>query len=97
MESRIIWTRPFRKGYSPDSPVHTFTTNDHLSCWDCENIRVGGQPNRMCVVFPEKHVWAGYADNEAMELGGKTQADECSEFGICFEYCYLFLWQEEEL
>ena len=71
-------------------------TDEHNSCWDCENIQLAGQFNRRCSKDHSRFIWAGGAENEIEnqewlhgeleeEIAGKTLADRCGDYLICKE------------
>jgi len=68
-------TKPYRNGWK-----HLSSSREHKSCWDCENIRVAGFPNRLCnISMAEYDIWSGNAEDEFRETG-RTQADACGCF-----------------
>ena len=92
------WRRPGRR--RPWCSVRRFSTNENLSCWDCEHIRVAGQPTRRCEKDPRRHIYAPMcpdreaAEEEQMGRHG-TVADRCGWFAVASEFKYLFVWLEE--
>lgn len=50
------------------------------SCWNCEHIRVGGMPNRECVMHSEKHIWSHVDPEEERRENGSVVAEECKDY-----------------
>ena len=56
------------------------------SCLDCEHFRVGMMFNRMCVQFPDRHMWGPCPpESERLETG-RVEAEECGRFQLASEY-----------
>jgi len=94
------WTRPFRKA---DGVFKPLSSEGHLSCWDCEHIRVAGMPNRKCAIHSDIHIWSpGPMEIEVFEeedSGRKgSVADRCNDFQVASEFDgSLFPIHEQEL
>ena len=72
---------------------------NHLSCWDCEHIRVAGMPARMCIKHSDKHIYSPRpVETEVLEEGimGKhgSVADRCGDFQVASEFPFLLVIDE---
>ena len=91
------WKKPFRKvGLHADKAL---SSTQHLSCWDCEHIRISFFPERMCVKHPRTHVYGvGPVDielREEMDCGrDSTVADRCGDFQPDSDFAFLLPMRE---
>ena len=97
---KLNWTRPFRRYGGAD--YRMLSSSEHLSCWDCEHIRVAGMPARMCVKHPRTHIYGpGPVDYEARNEGDMGRqgsvADRCKDFNVASEFTILLPIDEEPL
>jgi hypothetical protein len=86
-------SRPFRRYGGSD--FRALSSVRHLSCWDCEHLRVGNMPFRTCLKRPNKAIYGpGPADMEAEQEAKDnykvgTVADRCRDFQVASEFGFL--------
>lgn len=83
------WEKPF--GRHVGDRYRSLSSTAHLSCWDCEHVKVAGQPSRRCGKHPLVHIYSPMpADQEAEEEieSGRagTVADRCNDFAVASEF-----------
>lgn len=96
----MSWCRPFRR-YGGKS-YRALSSGKHRSCWDCEHLRVAGQPARRCELHQDKHIYSPMdVEREVIEEGDMgyagSVADRCNDFQVASEFGYLLIWDEEDV
>ena len=72
---------------------------NHLSCWDCEHLRVGAMPYRECIKHRNQHIYGcgpvkyEVQDEEEMNRIGSV-ADRCKDFRVASEFRFLLVMDE---
>ena len=100
LSMKINWTKPFRRYGGND--YRALSSISHLSCWDCEHIRVGTMFSRMCIKHRRKHIYTvGSIESEVIEeneCGRKgSVADRCRDFQVASEFTFLLPIREKVL
>lgn len=94
----MSWCRPFRRYGKMD--YRALSTAEHRSCWDCEHLRVAGQPARRCELHKDKHIYSPMGvDMEVVEEGDMGRsgsvADRCKDFQVALEFdSFLIVFNE---
>ena len=71
------YNAPVKDWHRPYTDVK-FSTGEHRTCWDCDNMRVRGFPTRACAEYPDRHIWSSLESE--LEESGTTIADTCENF-----------------